>query len=167
MSLPPGPAVVIEPIQPKDFPECIEIMATNDPWKRLGLTHEQLTKAVTEDTVAGFVSREVDGGPVIAFTRIAPKGFVGRNPYIRTLAVKDDCRGRGAGTQHLQFVQDVLFRDTTHIFLCCSSFNTRALEFYKRAGFIAIGEIPGFVVPHENEWLLVKTRPGYLPPPSQ
>jgi ribosomal protein S18 acetylase RimI-like enzyme len=51
-----------------------------------------------------------------------------------------------------------IFRDTPNVFLMVSDFNAAARRFYERLGYLAIGEVPEFLVAGRSEILMRKTR---------
>jgi ribosomal protein S18 acetylase RimI-like enzyme len=42
------------------------------------------------------------------------------------------------------------------MFLCVSSFNTRARQLYERRGYVQVGEFPGYVIAGASEILMQK-----------
>jgi ribosomal protein S18 acetylase RimI-like enzyme len=92
--------------------------------------------------IAGFVILNMQGG------------FVG---YIQTICVAASSRGAGLGTRIMQFAEERIFREFPNVFLCVSSFNTRAREFYERLGYKVVGELTEFLVRGHDELLMRKT----------
>ena len=80
------------------------------------------------------------------------------NGYIQLIAVHPEWRGRGLGTQMIEFAEQRIFRQSPNIFLCVSSFNARAQKFYMRLGYQRVGELPDFLVQGVSELLLCKSR---------
>ena len=77
-------------------------------------------------------------------------------PYIASLAVREDLRGTGVGSRMLQFAEDFFRGESRHIFICVSSFNTRARELYVRLGYSVVGEFKDYIIEGESEILLWK-----------
>ena len=78
-----------------------------------------------------------------------------------TLAVHLDWRGRGVGARLMQFAEERIQRQSPNVFLCVSSFNTAAQQFYHRRGYELVGRLRNFVVPGHDELLLRKTGPPW------
>lgn len=128
-------------------------MCTTDPWITLGRGYEECLKAVSDPDRETYVA--VDDSGVIGFVILQLRGtFVG---YIQTVAVRKDQRGKGLGTELIDFAERRIFRDFPNVFMCVSSFNSRARDLYLRLGYSQIGEFPDFIVRGHSEILLRKT----------
>ncbi|MGZ3753398.1 MAG: GNAT family N-acetyltransferase, partial [Mucilaginibacter sp.] len=66
-------------------------------------------------------------------------------------------RGRGYGTQLLQFCEDRILQHSPNIFICVSSFNHGAIQLYTKFGFELVGELKDFVKKGFTELLFRKT----------
>jgi ribosomal-protein-alanine N-acetyltransferase len=84
------------------------------------------------------------------------------NGYLQILAVHPEWRGRGVGAQMLAWAEERIFRQSPNVFLCVSSFNERAQEFYQRRGYQRVGALPDFLTAGLAEILLRKTRGAWL-----
>src|SRR5947208_14111654 len=100
--------VVIRPMNGHDEASaCATIMASTDPWKRLGRSYDNTLKTVTSPSEV-YVA--VDGNEVVGLVIIAMNIPLIRG-YILGLAVKENWRGRGLGTRLLKFAEGRIFRD--------------------------------------------------------
>jgi hypothetical protein len=66
----------------------------------------------------------------------------------------------GRGTEQgllLAFAEDRILRDSPNVFICVSSFNSRARALYERLGYVTVGELRDFFVRGYDEQLLRKT----------
>ena len=132
---------------------CATIMATSDPWITLGRTFDRCLVTVRDTAIEPYVA--IDNGEVVGFILISMRGtFTG---YVKSLAVREDWRGRGLGSALLAFAEQRIFRDTPNVFICVSSFNPRAQAFYARAGYETVGELRDFIARGYDERLLRKT----------
>lgn len=130
-----------------------EMMATTDPWLRLGRGFDGCLGALTDPTCETYVAYA--GDEIAGFIIINMRGaFVG---YIRTVIVGANARGRGLGTRLVAFAEQRIFRESPNVFLCVSAFNTRARELYERLGYELIGEMPNYIAAGETELLMRKT----------
>ena len=142
------------------FDRFAAMMAASDPWWTLGLDADACR--------AGF------DGPYkevfIAYRDEEPMGFAilqtggTFSGYIQTLFVLQPFRGSGFGKRLLGFCEDHVHQTSPNIFICVSSFNTRALRLYEEVGYALVGTLKDFLVPGFDELLLRKTtgpRQGY------
>ena len=133
---------------------CAGFMVASDPWVTLGVTFEQAMQRLTDSTReihVATVGKEITG-VLILFLDGALKG------YIQTIAVHPDWRSRGIGTQMMEFAEQRIFRLSPNVFLCVSSFNPKAQEFYGQLGYQRVGELTDFVAKGYSEFLMRKTR---------
>jgi ribosomal protein S18 acetylase RimI-like enzyme len=70
------------------------------------------------------------------------------------------------GKQLLAFCEQRILQHSPNVFICVSTFNTRALRLYEMSGFTPVGKLTDFVKPGYDEWLLRKTVGPTLTPPS-
>jgi len=132
---------------------CASIMATNDPWITLGRTFDRCLEAARDTALERYVA--VSDGEVIGFILISMRGsFTG---YIKSIAVREDWRGLGIGSDLLAFAEKRILRDSPNVFICVSSFNSRARGLYERLGYETVGELRDFIVRGYDEILLRKT----------
>ena len=136
---------------------CAELMASSDPWRRLGRTLEQSYRIVRDPAREVYVALEPSAADprVAGFIVVIMQGaFVG---YIQSVAVRDDCRGRGLGTALIALAERRILRDTPNVFICASSFNAAARRLYERLGYTVVGELTDYIVRGHSEILLRKT----------
>ena len=132
---------------------CATIMATNDPWITLGRTFDRCLEAACDTALERYVA--MSDGEVVGFILISMRGsFTG---YIKSIAVREDWRGRGLGSELLAFAEERILRDSPNVFICVSSFNSRARGLYERLGYETVGELRDFIVRGYDEILLRKT----------
>jgi len=138
----------------EDIETCAHIMASSDPWLRLGLdlatcrrilcqAEREPWAACLGDALAGFVVLNFKGP------------FVG---YVQLLGVAAPHRGLGMGAALLAHAERCIFERTHNVFICVSSFNETAQRFYARHGYQAVGRLEDFLVAGHDELLLRKTR---------
>ena len=136
-----------------DFDFCALMMAKSDPWITLEMDFDLCIQAfagVSKEVfiirinteISGFVILQIDGT------------FKG---YIQTICINENYRGKGLGKKLLTFCEKRILKISPTIFICVSSFNTRALQLYTDFGFKIIGELPNFIKEGFTEILLWKT----------
>jgi ribosomal-protein-alanine N-acetyltransferase len=147
--------VTVRPIADDDEVRvCAEIMSTSDPWVTLGRTMEHSLR-IFADRTSQEIYVAVHEGAVVGFVILILRGaFVG---YIRSVAVHRDWRSLGLGRRLIEFAEERVFRESPNVFICVSSFNTRAQALYERLGYEKVGELRDYVVRGHSEWLLRKT----------
>ena len=133
--------------------ECAELMTSSEPWVTLRRNYadsiamlndpvREVYVGVVEDEIVGFMILRMDGA------------FVG---YIQTVAVMPPWRGRGIGTELIQYAEARIFRETPNVFINASSFNPGAQRLYERLGYEVVGELRDYIVAGHSEVLLRKT----------
>jgi ribosomal protein S18 acetylase RimI-like enzyme len=131
---------------------CARMMVTSDPWKTLGATYEHCLTVIRAPQQEVYVA--ADAEPAGFIIVIMTGAFTG---YIRIVCVAAEHRGSGLGTALIRFAEERIFRDSPNVFLCVSSFNTRARALYERLGYEAVGELKDYLVRGASEILMRKT----------
>ncbi len=131
---------------------CARLMAASEPWITLGRGLDVLLPAALDPEYVVLVARR--GGAPCGFVRIHPRGVAG-SPYVASVAVAESERGRGVGTALLD-ATEARYPKARYVFLCVSSFNTRARALYERHGYRLVGELPDYVVDGYSELLMGK-----------
>jgi ribosomal protein S18 acetylase RimI-like enzyme len=94
------------------------------------------------------------GGERCGFVLLDPAGVAG-SPYIASIATSAAVRGQGVGSALMEAAERWL-PQARHMFLCVSSFNTRARQLYERRGYTKVGEFPDYVIAGASEILMHK-----------
>ena len=129
------------------------LMSASEPWITLRRSYPECYKACTDEACTLYVAH--DEKQPCGFVLLHPKGVAG-SPYVRSIAVAPEFRGKGVGCCLLGFAED-LFRDhARYIFLCVSSFNLRAKALYERQGYSVVGELVDYVIDGASEMLMHK-----------
>lgn len=131
---------------------CARLMASTDPWLTLGRTYEDCLARCGHPEYTLLVASE--DGVRLGFVLLHPRGVAG-SPYIASIAVSADARGRGVGSALLARAE-TFFAGSRHMFLCVSSFNEAARRLYERQGYEAVGELADYVIDGASETLMHK-----------
>jgi GNAT superfamily N-acetyltransferase len=83
--------------------------------------------------------------------RFCSRGQFGNGGYLRLLALRPGCEGRGIGTLLLRAVEEEVKQHSSALFLLTSDFNLGAQRFYARHGYLAAGTLPDFARPGITE----------------
>lgn len=147
-----GTPIHIAAAAPDDYEWCARAMASTEPWITLGRDLAECRAALIRPGTELFVAREKE--LPAGFILVAPYGLAG-SPYIASIAVAAEARGRGVGSQLLRFAEE-RFAGRGHIFLLVSSFNHGAQELYRRRGYEFVGELKDYIVLGQSELILHK-----------
>lgn len=128
-------------------------MSSIEPWLTIGRGLEQ-SRAIFNDHEYLLYIAHCDGARC-GFLLLHHRGVAG-SPYIASLAVSAQQRGRGIGARLLEFAEERFRGEAKHLFMCVSSFNTRARALYERHGYAAVGEFKDFTMEGASEILLHK-----------
>lgn len=152
----PSP-VQIERGQFSDHECCAKLMASNEPWITLKRDLQACRATLLRPGAELFIAKSETRSEPVGFILLAPHGFAG-SPYIAAVAVASDTQSHGIGTELLHFTEHH-FQGRQHLFLLVSSFNHRAQQFYRRHGFVPLGEINDYIVPGHSELIFHKRLP--------
>ena len=131
------------------------IMAESEPWITLRRGYDASLEILRDPLREVYVAVPAASTGILGFVVIVMRGaFVG---YLQSIAVREEWRGRGLGTRLIAFAESRIFRETSNVFICASSFNERARALYARLGYQTIGELRDYVVRGQSEWLMRKT----------
>ena len=142
-----------------DATACARIACDSPIGERYGFKVDELAATLVAATRAtGQVVVAEDGGCIVGFAWIEPRGAFCWAPYLRLIAVAPDVRGGGIGGALLEEFE----RRTADVgrdwCLLVSDFNRRAIAFYVGHGYARAGELPDFARPGITEVLMVKRR---------
>ncbi|WP_321474605.1 GNAT family N-acetyltransferase [uncultured Paludibaculum sp.] len=146
------PEVVVDLALDSDLEWCARLMAESDPWLTLGRGFETCLARCRGPEFHVLMARE--SGQPLGFLLLHPTGVAG-SPYIAAIATSASVRGRGIGSMLLDAAEQWI-PAARHIFLCVSSFNTRARQLYERRGYTQAGEFPDYVIQGASEILMHK-----------
>lgn len=130
-------------------------MAFTDPWLTLGRNYQDCLTRCSHPEYTLLVARDSSGR--CGFVLLHPRGVAG-SPYIASIAVASEFRGRSIGAALLAQAER-FFPGARHIFLCVSSFNPRARQLYERLGYREVGVLDDYVIPGASEILMHKRLP--------
>ncbi|HYK53738.1 MAG TPA: N-acetyltransferase [Candidatus Eremiobacteraceae bacterium] len=145
--------ITIDEANDDDREWCAQLMASSEPWLTLGRTIDQTRPLFHREDSELFIARQ--NGALLGFLLLRDRGIV-YSPYIASLAVTPESRGLGIGSRLLDFVEERSRPASNHIFLCVSSFNTRARSLYERHGYTTVGELKDYIIDGASEYLMSK-----------
>lgn len=138
----------------EDHEWCARLMAGSEPWITLGQNLELCRQKVARPGTELFVAEDGRGQELAGFILLVPYGFAG-SPYINSIAVASEAKGRDVGANLLRFAEKH-FAGRGQIFLLVSSFNSRAQKFYRREGYEYVGELKDYILAGHSELIFEK-----------
>lgn len=132
---------------------CARFMAASEPWVTLKRSYQDLMAILSDSSKEIFVA--VAEGKVVGFVVLQMQGaFAGS---IQSVAVFTAWQGCGIGRRLIGFAEERIFSEVKSVFICVSSFNSRAQKLYEQLGYKVIGELPDPIVPGHAEILMRKS----------
>jgi ribosomal-protein-alanine N-acetyltransferase len=129
------------------------LMANSEPWITFERDIEATRTFFRASDAELFIAHRRD--EACGFLLVRPRGVVS-SPYVASLAVAAGERGKGIGSKLLRFAEDRFRSESKHLFICVSSFNTRAKALYERLGYVVVGELKDYIIDGFSEYLLHK-----------
>jgi ribosomal protein S18 acetylase RimI-like enzyme len=127
-------------------------IAEIDPWRRLAIPADRIRRLLEAGHGLEIRAIQIANRPVGAIV-VQCDWLLG--PYLQHLSVLPEAQARGAGTRALAWLEGIARRDgQSNIWLCVSAFNSQALAFYARHGFVEAANLPDLVRPGEDEILM-------------
>jgi len=145
--------VTIAPAIDEEREWAARLMASTEPWITFGRGIDE-TRAIFAGADAQLFIARIGDAPC-GFVLVRPRGLAS-SPYVASLAVAQGEQGKGIGTRLLRFTEDRWRGESRHLFICVSSFNTRAKALYERLGYAVVGEFEDYVIDVASEYLLHK-----------
>jgi ribosomal protein S18 acetylase RimI-like enzyme len=140
---------------PDEYEWCARLMASTAPWTTLGRSLADCRATLFRLGCELFVARRSEAP--IGFILLSAYGLAA-SPYVASIAVSPETRGKGVGSQLLRFAEQ-RYADRGHIFLLVSSSNPGAQELYRRHGYQLVGELKDYVAPGASELIMHKRLP--------
>ena len=129
------------------------LMSGMDPWQSLGVSQSIILASFFDPAYDVFVAKK--NQQRAGMLLIDKRGLAG-SPYLKSIVVDPYFHGQGTGTRMLQFAESFAAKYSPHFFLCVSSFNNTAQNFYRRHGYVQVGELPDYLREGASELLLYK-----------
>lgn len=98
-----------------------------------------------EDTVLGFIGY-IQNGAFHSF------------PYLHIIAIREEYRGKGVGGKMMKCFEDMMFNQSSKVFLVVADFNPKAKLFYEKLGYQEVGSIPDLYKEGVTEFLMMKVK---------
>lgn len=138
---------------PDELKWAATLLSATDPWLTLGIKPEKIYESCQNPEHLVYIAQFQDKACGVVI--IHPNGLAG-SPYIKSIAVEKDDRSRGVGAALIRFAENQFQSKSRYIFLCVSSFNSRARSFYENQGYSVIGEFKDYIIDGASEILMSK-----------
>jgi len=133
--------------------ECAKMMSETEPWLSLDSNFNSYLDALHGEYKEVYIVR--DKSKVVGFALLQiTETFKG---YIQSICISPERRGQGIGSELLEFCENKIFQMSPFVFICVSSFDTKAAKLFRKMGYKKIGEIENFIVQGYSEILLRKS----------
>jgi ribosomal protein S18 acetylase RimI-like enzyme len=129
------------------------LLSGSEPWISLGISQEKIRESCHNPEHEVYIAHLQ--GKACGVIIIHPKGVAG-SPYIKSIAVDKEYRNMGVGAALIHYVEDLFRAKARYLFLCVSSFNTRAQALYEKLGFTVVGELKDYITDGASEILMSK-----------
>lgn len=147
-------AVRLMPVTAQDADTLGAGLAAVDPWRRMGYAAGALSGYLTRpDPAAHRYAIHAEGALAGAISIRDPWL---RGPYLELLGLLSHAQGRGVGRAAMDWFEAEAPPSAGNLWVVCSAFNTGALSFYKRHGFVEAATLDDLVFAGFTEILLRK-----------
>lgn len=138
--------------------DCEEALLNSELGRRYFTNEGSGKKAILEGLQQGTLYIAMINDVCAGFIWYIPNGAFHGFPYLHIISVKQEYRGRGIGKRLMEFVEEIVFKNKSKIFLVVADFNPDAKRFYERYGYRQVGEIPNLYRQGITEYLMMKER---------
>lgn len=146
------PSCRLVPLQEADISAISEQLAQMHPWQTMNYSVATLGNYLRRKDAClyqyAIVTETLAGVLCVRYPWL-------RGAYIELVAIFPDQQGAGIGHDLIQWLANQLIPNA-NIWALVSQINPKAQQFYRREGFIEIGELQDFVFKGYNEILLRK-----------
>ena len=157
-------AAMLRPLAPDNAAKLGKALAAMPPWSVIGWPAQSMVRAFQRElpSVRRF---EVLAGDELAGIVTIQNPFL-HGPYLQLLAILPGFQGRNLGFHILQWMEAEARREEARqLWLCVSTFNSRARAFYERFGFEAVTVLEKLASDSSDE-IFMRKRLRYGEPPK-
>ncbi|MCZ7583523.1 MAG: GNAT family N-acetyltransferase [Deltaproteobacteria bacterium] len=138
----------------------VEIMLHAEPWQSYDFSPDRIADYLGGMVDAGMArvlavpdAGHAPAGEEIAGVCIVQPSFLGGR-FLEILALDTPYRRRGLGRAILEAICDECPPQLRDYFVLVAGSNANAVAFYKRLGFVDVGDLPGLIRPDKVERLI-------------
>lgn len=134
-------------------------LAAISPWSIIGYPADRLTRALQSQQPSMKRFEVLSGGALAGVIAIQDPFLHG--PYLQLLAILPAFQGQSLGLRLLKWMESEARRaEARQLWLCVSTFNTRARAFYERFGFEAVAVLDKLSTDASDELFMRKRLTG-------
>lgn len=146
---------VLQPLDAENAARLGTALAAMPPWSVTGWPAESLTRSFLREVSAMRRFEMIAGGDLAGMAAIQHPFLHG--PYLQLLAILPGFQGRNLGLRVLEWMEaQARIEEARQLWLCVSTFNSRARAFYERFGFEAIAVLDKLASDRTDEILMRK-----------
>ena len=124
----------LRPLSPGNAVKLGEALAAMPPWSTIGSQAERLIRSYKREQPGMYRFELLADGQLAGTVTIQNPFLAG--PYLQRLAILPSFQGRNLGLAALNWMEaQARSEQARQLWLCVSTFNTRARAFYERFGF--------------------------------
>ncbi len=137
--------------------DCIEALIKSDLGEKYFTDEEKAYNGVYEFVEAGTLLVALDkDNTCVGFMGYIPKGAFHSFPYLHIIAIKEEYRNKGIGKKMMNHFEEMMFINSSKIFLVVADFNPKAKLFYEKLGYKEVGAIPDLYREGITEYFMMK-----------
>ncbi len=149
----------LRPLTPEAAEDLGAALAAMPPWSVIGWPADRMAKGLKQ-ALPSVKRFEVRADGALAGIIVVHDRFL-HGAYLQLLAVLPDFQGRKLGHRLLEWMEAEARRaEARQLWVCVSTFNTRAQAFYKRFGFEAVAVLDKLVTDASDE-IFMRKRLSY------
>ncbi len=139
--------------------DCKEALIDSEFGKVFFSSEHRAESFLTEGLTKGEIFVALDESSKCAgYIWFTLRGAFSEFPYVRSIAVKREFRGRGIGKRLLFFFENIGFERSPKLLLLVSNFNLQAKRLYHEMGYKEIGVINGLFREGISEYIMMKSK---------
>jgi ribosomal protein S18 acetylase RimI-like enzyme len=151
--------LALRPLMADNARKLGEALSAIPPWSVIGYPAERLAHWLQTEEPA-MRKFQVSVRAELAGVIVIQDPFL-HGPYLKLIAILPEFQGRNLGLRLLQWMEfEASSAEARQLWLCVSTFNTRAQAFYQRFGFKAVAVLDKLASDASDE-LLMRKRLSY------
>lgn len=153
--IPGAPPIVLQRLTSALAGTLGQALAQIEPWSRYPIGPAALAAFFAADD-AGAKTYAVLAGVTCSGALCLRQNWL-RGPYIQFLGLMPNAQAQGLGTRLIGWVEsDARAKGERNIWVAASDFNSRAIRFYERHGFVRVATLDDLVMDGRGEILFRK-----------
>jgi ribosomal protein S18 acetylase RimI-like enzyme len=150
---------LLRPLAAENAARLGTALAAMPPWSVTGSPAESLIRSLRRE-VPGLSRFEIVAGGELAGMAAIQHPFL-HGPYLQLLAVLPGFQGRNLGLRVLEWMEaQARLEEARQLWLCVSTFNSRAKSFYERFGFEPVAVLDKLASDRSDE-IFMRKRLAY------